>query len=116
MTHLSSMGTEAPVLGTLPDLALCSSSSSCSPVAFIASFNKLGTVSKCFPESREPRSLTRQGVVETLDLKPGVRGTCDNLGLQMRRLEGDGPAWGLQSPGGYPAGVPFPGSPVSEAL
>lgn len=47
----NSTGTEAPVLGTLPDLTLCIFSSGCSSVSFILSFNKL--VHKCklvFPE------------------------------------------------------------------
>lgn len=74
VTHPSFMGTEAPVLRTLPELALCTSSSSCSPLAFIASFNKPGTVSKCFPESRESWSLTS---------RTQARGG-GNLGSQVR--------------------------------
>ena len=48
--HPSAAGTEAPALGTLPDLSLSVSSS----VAFIVSFNKLVIVSDCFPEFCEP--------------------------------------------------------------
>ena len=40
VTHRST-GTEAPVLGTLPHLALFLSSFGCSSVSFIISFNKL---------------------------------------------------------------------------
>ena len=38
-------GDETPVLRTLPDLDLCVSSSGCSSVSFIISFNKLINVS-----------------------------------------------------------------------
>ena len=41
---------EAPVLRTLPDLVLHTSSSDCSPVFFTIPFNKLINASKCFPE------------------------------------------------------------------
>ena len=42
--HSSSMGTEAPAPGTLPDLALCIPSFGCSSVYLIISFNKLVNV------------------------------------------------------------------------
>ena len=45
---------EAPVLETFPDLILCVSSSGCSSVSFVITFNKLLKVSKCFPEFCEP--------------------------------------------------------------
>ena len=45
--HASSMGTEVPVLRTLPDLGLHISSSGCSSVSFIISFNTLVNISKC---------------------------------------------------------------------
>ena len=50
VVHPSSTGSEAPALGTLPDLALCISSSGCSSVSFIISFNKLVNISKYVPE------------------------------------------------------------------
>ena len=40
-----SMGTEAPGLETLLDLALCASSSDCPPLFF---YKKLVTITKCF--------------------------------------------------------------------
>ena len=43
----NSMGTEAPVLRTLPDLTLRIASSGYSSVSFIMSFNKLANISQC---------------------------------------------------------------------
>lgn len=43
-THLNSLGTKAPTLVTLLDLALCTSFSGCSSVSFI-SFNQLVNIS-----------------------------------------------------------------------
>ena len=54
MMHPDSMGAEAPVLRTFPDLALCISSSGCSSVSFITSFDKLVNISNCFPKFCEP--------------------------------------------------------------
>ena len=45
--HASSMRTEVPVLRTLPGLGLHISSSGCSSVSFIISFNTLVNISKC---------------------------------------------------------------------
>lgn len=44
VTHPNSKGTEAPARWNLPDLALSVSSSGCSSVSFITSFNKLTNV------------------------------------------------------------------------
>ena len=41
VTHPNSTVTEAPALGALSDLASCVSSSGCSSVSFIISFNEL---------------------------------------------------------------------------
>lgn len=41
VTHPNSIGTEAPALWTLPDLIPRISSSGCSSVSFIVTFNKL---------------------------------------------------------------------------
>ena len=48
--HPKSMGTEVPVLGTLPDPALYVSASGGSPVSFTLFFNKLVNVIKLFPK------------------------------------------------------------------
>ena len=50
LMHPNSTGTEAPVLRTLLDLALCIFSSDCLSVSFTIAFNKLVNVSKCLPE------------------------------------------------------------------
>ena len=70
VTHPNSRATEAPVLGTLPDLALCISSSGCSSVAFVISFNKLVNVRVSLNSLRHSNKLTKpeEGVVGTSDL------------------------------------------------
>lgn len=50
MIHPDSRGTEAPELGTFSDLTLCISSSGCSFIPSIISFNKLVKTSKFYPE------------------------------------------------------------------
>ena len=71
ITHPNSTGTETPVLMTLPELALCISSSGCSFVFFIISFHKLINTSTCFPELCGPPekiNQTQSGV--GLNLQP----------------------------------------------
>ena len=60
VTHPNFTGAEAPALRALPDLALHTSSSGCSSVSFIISFNELVDGSKCFPEFCEPLSQINQ--------------------------------------------------------
>ena len=69
---------EAPVLRTLPDLVLHTSSSDCSPVFFTIPFNKLINASKCFPEFCE---LVKQ-------IKPKVKATQSCLTLCSLRPRG----------------------------
>lgn len=107
--HPNSTGTEAPVLRTLPDLALLTSSPGCSPVASITSFNKPVNVSKRFPESRKPPSRTNQtqaGDGGTLPSRARGSEAQGVLGLRMWHPEGGRSCLGVSlSPGGHLAGV-----------
>ena len=66
MTHLNSTETEAPALGTLPNLDLCISLSSCLYVLFIVSFNKLVNIRTVNPS---PSSVSHFGKLIKLKRK-----------------------------------------------
>ena len=68
--HPNSMGTEAPVLGTLLDLVLWISSFGCSFVSFIISFNKLVNISVSLSSVSHPSKLIEpeKGVMGTSNL------------------------------------------------
>lgn len=66
-------GTEAPALGTLPDLVLRISSSGWSLVSFIICFSTLTNTSDCFPELCEPLWKSHQ-----------TRECCGNVGLAVQ--------------------------------
>lgn len=84
-------GTEAPALGTLPDLTLCMCLSDWSSVSFIMSFNKLVNISislssvSCSSKLIEPKGR----VVGPVIYRQLVRSTGDNLNLKLTpELEG----------------------------
>ena len=67
--HHSSTGAEAPVLGPLLDLTLCISSSGCSSVSFIISFNKLVNISVSLSSVSSSKLIKPgKGVVGTSNL------------------------------------------------
>lgn len=68
MGHPDSTRTEAPALGTLPDLALCSPSSGRSPGSFVIPFTTNWDSEVSLPESREPLQQTTRS-------EEGVAGT-----------------------------------------
>ena len=81
--------------GTLPDLAPCISSSGCSSVSFISSFNNLVKVSRCFPEfselSRQTIKSSGEEVMGTSDWQTGQTEVVGDLGtyyLQLASEEG----------------------------
>lgn len=99
VTRSNSTGTEASVLGTFPNLALCISSSGYSSESFIISSNKLVKVGKCFPEVCEPlkriNQIPRVGggagwrewkVMGTSDLQPSQAELWVTWGLNYLRL------------------------------
>ena len=81
--HPDSTGTEAPVLGTLPDFTLCIPSSGCSSVSFIIPFNQLVNVFPWVPwvalasESNLKRESPESSFLAKLDR------SCGELGDQM---------------------------------
>ena len=86
--HAIPMGIEAPMLRTLPDLTVCISSSGCSSVSFIISFNKLVTLSVSLSSVSHSSKLIehKEGVMGTSDLQASQAEIVANLGTYDSRL------------------------------